>query len=100
VVRRRRLSEGKLSPACPLGLRTAGREIGAISCPGATLQALEGVGHYVYEESASGRIMAEALYRLESSRALIRVRSARGAGGQCSRDAHGGESHDAEDLKV
>jgi hypothetical protein len=42
----------------------------AKDCPGATLQALEGVGHYVYEESASGRIMAEALYRLESSRAL------------------------------
>ncbi len=42
----------------------------ATDCPGATLQALERVGHYVYEESASGRIVAEALYRLESSRAL------------------------------
>jgi hypothetical protein len=42
----------------------------ATDCAGATLQALERVGHYVYEESANGRIMAEAVYRLESSRAL------------------------------
>jgi hypothetical protein len=42
----------------------------AKDCSGATLEALERVGHYVYEESASGRIMAEAVYRLESSRAL------------------------------
>jgi hypothetical protein len=35
------------------------------------------VGHSVYEESASGRIVAEAVYRLESSRALAEA-TARG----------------------
>ncbi len=42
----------------------------ATDCAGATLEALERVGHSVYEESASGRIVAEAVYRLENSRAL------------------------------
>ena len=39
----------------------------ATDCAGATLEALERVGHSVYERSASGRIVAEAAYRLESS---------------------------------
>lgn len=50
----------------------------ATDCAGATLEALERVGHSVYEESASGRIVAEAAYRLESSRALAEA-TARGA---------------------
>src|ERR1700727_214841 len=49
----------------------------ATDCAGATLEALERVGHSVYEESASGRIVAEAVYRLESSRALAEA-TARG----------------------
>src|ERR1700728_1053251 len=49
----------------------------ATDCPGATLEALEYVGHSVYEESASGRIVAEAVYRLESSQALAEA-TARG----------------------
>jgi hypothetical protein len=40
------------------------------TCATAALQALEQVGHSVYEESASGRIVAEAVYRLGSSQAL------------------------------
>ena len=40
------------------------------TCTSAALEALEHVGHSVYEESASGRIVAEAVYRLESSQAL------------------------------
>jgi hypothetical protein len=39
-------------------------------CATAALQALERVGYSVYEESASGRIVAEAVYRLGSSQAL------------------------------
>jgi hypothetical protein len=42
----------------------------AADCPGAALEALEQVAHNVYEESASGRIVAQAVYRLESSQAL------------------------------
>src|SRR6202035_1367193 len=49
----------------------------ATDCAGATLEALERVGHSVYEESASGRIVAEAVYRLESSRPLAEA-TARG----------------------
>jgi hypothetical protein len=40
------------------------------NCPDATLAALERVGHSVYEESASGRIVAQAAYRVAGSRAL------------------------------
>jgi hypothetical protein len=39
-------------------------------CATAALEALEQVGHSVYEESASGRIVAEAVYRLHTSQAL------------------------------
>jgi hypothetical protein len=39
-------------------------------CAGAALEALERVGHSVYEESAGGRIAAEAVYRLQSTPAL------------------------------
>jgi hypothetical protein len=39
-------------------------------CATAALEALEQVGHSVYEESAKGRIVAEAVYRLGSSQAL------------------------------
>ncbi|HEY3758998.1 MAG TPA: hypothetical protein VGL37_04510 [Solirubrobacteraceae bacterium] len=49
----------------------------ATDCPSATLEALEYVGHNVYEESASGRVVAEAVYRLESSQALAEA-TARG----------------------
>jgi hypothetical protein len=49
----------------------------ARDCAGATLEALERVGYSVYEESASGRIVAQAVYRLESSRALAEA-TARG----------------------
>lgn len=40
------------------------------TCTTAALEALEQVGHSVYEESASGRIVAEAVYRLHTSQAL------------------------------
>jgi hypothetical protein len=43
----------------------------ARQCATAALQALEQVGHSVYEESASGRIVAEAVYRLRTSQALV-----------------------------
>ena len=49
----------------------------ASTCAEATQEALVGVGHDVYEESASGRIVAEAVYRLESSQALAEA-TARG----------------------
>jgi hypothetical protein len=49
---------------------TAARVPVATDCASATLEALERVGHSVYEESAGGRIVAQAVYRLESSRAL------------------------------
>jgi hypothetical protein len=39
-------------------------------CPTAALEALERVAHSVYEESATGRIVQEAVQRLESSQAL------------------------------
>jgi hypothetical protein len=39
-------------------------------CTSAALEALEHVGHSVYEESAGGRIAAQAAYRLESTPAL------------------------------
>jgi hypothetical protein len=42
----------------------------ATNCAGATLEALERVGHSVYAESATGRIVAQAVYRLQSSIAL------------------------------
>jgi hypothetical protein len=60
----------------------------ATDCPGATLEALERVGHSVYEESASGRIVAEAVYRLESSRALAEA-TARGEAGAVERVLRG-----------
>lgn len=56
------------------GTPTTGKPV-ARDCAGATLEALERVGHSVYEESASGRIVAEAVYRLESSRALAEATS-------------------------
>lgn len=49
---------------------TASRTPVARDCAGATLEALERVGHSLYEESASGRILAQARYRLASSQAL------------------------------
>lgn len=49
---------------------TASRTPVARDCPGATLEALERVGHSLYEESATGRIVAQARYRLASSQAL------------------------------
>jgi hypothetical protein len=49
---------------------TAARTPVATDCAGAALEALERVGHSVYRESASGRISAEATYRLANSRAL------------------------------
>src|SRR5580698_8655439 len=45
----------------------------ARSCPAATLEAIEGVAQRVYQESASGRIVAEALARLKSSSALAQA---------------------------
>ncbi len=44
----------------------------ASSCPAAALEAVEDVAQRVYEESANGRIVAEALQRLRSSSALVR----------------------------
>jgi hypothetical protein len=49
---------------------TASRAPVARDCAGASLEALEQVGHSVYEESASGRIVAQASFRLSSSQAL------------------------------
>ena len=60
----------------------------AKDCAGATLQALERVGQSVYEESASGRIVAQALYRLESSRVLAEA-TARGEAGAVERVLRG-----------
>ena len=54
----------------PAAKTPAARAPVATNCAGATLEALERVGHSVYEESATGRIVGEAVYRLESSRAL------------------------------
>jgi hypothetical protein len=45
----------------------------AKSCPTAALEAVEGVAQRVYQESASGRIVAEALERLKSSTALVQA---------------------------
>ncbi len=45
----------------------------AKSCPAAALEAVEGVAQRVYQESASGRIVAEALERLKSSSALVQA---------------------------
>jgi hypothetical protein len=42
-------------------------------CPQATLEALEAVAHRVYQESATGRIVAEAVQRLGSSGALTQA---------------------------
>ncbi len=49
---------------------TASRAPVARDCAGATLEALERVGHSLYEESATGRIVAQARYRLATSQAL------------------------------
>jgi hypothetical protein len=43
------------------------------NCPDAALQGLEAVANRVYQESASGRIVAEALQRLKSSNALTQA---------------------------
>jgi hypothetical protein len=73
---------GALALVCALGGCGTDRPAGATitdtaavapvasDCPGATLEALERVGHSVYEESASGRIVGQAVHRLEDSRAL------------------------------
>lgn len=53
----------------------------ARDCAGATLEALEHVGRSVYEESASGRIVAQATYRVASSRALAEAVARGDAGG-------------------
>ncbi len=45
----------------------------ATTCPDAALAALEDVAHRVYRESAEGRIVAQAAYRLASSAALARA---------------------------
>ncbi len=45
----------------------------ARSCPTAALEAVEDVAQRVYQESANGRIVAEALQRLTSSSALVRA---------------------------
>jgi hypothetical protein len=45
----------------------------ARSCPTAVLEAIEGVAQRVYQESANGRIVAEALQRLRSSAALAQA---------------------------
>jgi hypothetical protein len=45
----------------------------ARSCPTAALEAIEGVAQRVYQESATGRIVAEALQRLKSSAALAQA---------------------------
>ncbi len=45
----------------------------AKNCPAAALEAVEGVAQRVYQESASGRIVAEALERLKSSSALVQA---------------------------
>jgi hypothetical protein len=42
-------------------------------CAHAALEALEGVAHRVYQESATGRIVAQAVYRLRSSSALAQA---------------------------
>jgi hypothetical protein len=52
---------------------TAARAPIATSCPDAALAALEEVAHRVYRESAEGRIVAQAAYRLSSSAALARA---------------------------
>jgi hypothetical protein len=49
---------------------TASRTPVARDCAGASLEALERVGHSLYEESATGRIVAQASFRLASSQAL------------------------------
>ncbi|MGH2853345.1 MAG: hypothetical protein ACRDLF_04025 [Solirubrobacteraceae bacterium] len=43
------------------------------NCPDAVLEALEGVAHRVYQESASGRVVTEAVQRLRSSSALAQA---------------------------
>jgi hypothetical protein len=43
------------------------------SCPTAALEAIEAVARRVYQESASGRIVAEALQRLKSSATLAQA---------------------------
>jgi hypothetical protein len=45
----------------------------ARSCPAAALEAVEAVAQRVYQESANGRIVAEALERLKSSNALAQA---------------------------
>ncbi len=45
----------------------------ARSCPAATLEAIGDVAQRVYQESANGRIVAEALARLKSSSALAQA---------------------------
>lgn len=49
---------------------TASRTPVARDCKGASLEALERVGHSLYEESATGRIVAQASFRLANSQPL------------------------------
>jgi hypothetical protein len=63
------------SPGAQVGAPTTITDTAAVSpiatgCASAALQALEQVAYRVYRESASGRIIAEAIQRLSSSRAL------------------------------
>lgn len=45
----------------------------ARSCPDAVLAAIEEVAHRVYQESASGRIIAQAVQRVRTSAALVQA---------------------------
>ena len=65
---------GSSSPRAPTTITdTAAVAPIARSCPTAALEAVEGVAQRVYQESASGRIVAEALERLKSSDALVQA---------------------------
>jgi hypothetical protein len=64
--------------ALPAGCGGSGGATGAVipvatSCPSAALAATEQVAHRIYEESASGRIVAQAVNRLGSSPELARA---------------------------
>jgi hypothetical protein len=52
---------------------TAAVSAAARSCPAASQEAIEAVAHRVYQESAGGRIVAQALERLKDSGALARA---------------------------
>lgn len=65
---------GSSSPGAPATITdTAAVAPIAKSCPTAALEAVEGVAQRVYQESAGGRIVAEALERLKDSSALVQA---------------------------